>query len=560
MAVNLGCWSAINMSVVTINRKVLEKVVGRKLSEEFLQEKVSMMGAVLEKVATNEIEVEIFPSRPDMLSEQGFARAFASFIGAKKGLRKYSVKPSGEKVIIDASVKAVRPFTACAIVKKLKFDTEKIREIIQLQEKLHLTFGRNRKKAAIGVYPLEKITFPITFKAEIPSKIKFIPLESERALTGLQILSQHKTGREFGHLLEGKEKFPIFIDAKKEILSMPPIINSHLTGRITEDTKNVFIECSGFDYDTCSICLNIIVTSLAEMGGEIYSLDLIDGKEKKICPNLAPSKMKLDLAYINKRLGLKLHEKGAQGLLEKMGLGYEKGTVLIPAYRADVLHQVDLAEDIAIAYGYENFPEVIPNVATLGEEDAGEKFFRKVREILVGTELLEVKNLHLMTELELNKKMGLTASLVGLKNAMGEFNTLRNSLLPSLLKNLSENQHNEYPQNIFEIGRTFGYGNTETGVLEKEHLAIALCSDETDFTQIKQILDFLMKNLGLEAKVKDAKHLSFIPGRVGEIFVGGEKIGVIGEIHPQVLDNFGIQVPVVGLELDAEEVFGLVVK
>lgn len=546
------------MSVITINKKVLEKIVGRKLSPELLSEKVSMMGAVLEKIEGEEIEVEVFPCRPDMLSEQGFARAFASFIGAKIGLKQYNVKKSGQKVIIDSSVKSVRPFTACAIVKNLRFDDEKIREIIQLQEKLHLTFGRNRKKAAIGVYPMEKITFPITFKADKPEKIKFVPLEMDREMTALQILSQHKTGREFGHLLEGKEKFPYFIDAKNNILSLPPIINSHLTGKITGNTKDVFIECSGFDYDTLSICMNIIVTSLADMGGDIYSLELIYGAEKKTSPDLTPRKMKFDLDYTNKRLGLSLKEKEAKELLERMGYGYDlkKKEILIPAYRADILHQVDLVEDIAIAYGYDKFEEEIPPVSTIGEEDALEKFARKVREILIGAGLLEVKNLHLLTEVEMNKKMCLSNEMIKLKNALGDYNCLRNSLLVSMLKNLSENQHNEYPQNLFEISRVFSLdARTETGVGEKENLGIMLCEDKVDFTHLKQMLDLLGRSLGLSVQVRETKHPSFIIGRVGEILINSKKLGVIGEVHPQVLTNWGLNVPVAALELDLERLW-----
>lgn len=547
------------MANIIINRKVLDKLLGQKVSLDQLKERISMMDAVLEKAEGDEMEVEIFASRPDMLSEQGFARALSSFIGIKTGLRTYNVKKSGQKVIIDSSVKMVRPYTACAIVKNLTFDDEKIKEIIQLQEKLHLTYGRNRKKAAIGVYPQEKITFPITFKADKPEKISFLPLGASEPMNALQILSRHPTGREYGHLLEGKDKFPFFVDAKGDILSLPPIINSHLTGKITEQTKEVFIECSGFDYETLSICLNIIVTSLAEMGGEIYSLELNYDKAytlgKLTSPDLTPRKMKFDWNYANKRLGLELKEKEAKELLEKQGFGYEKGIVLIPAYRADILHPVDLVEELAIAYGYENFKPEIPQVSTIGEENSEEKFFCKVREILVGMSLLEAKNLHLLTEADLNQKMGFSAKVVSLKNALGEFNCLRNSLLAGLLKNLSENQHNEYPQNLFEIGRVFDFNEgTETGVEEKEKLAVVLCHPEVDYTQLRQVLDALMKNLGLEIAIKEAKHPSYIPGRVGQIIVGGKKIGFIGEIHPQVLTNWGLFMPVVGMELELGEV------
>ena len=544
------------MPTITVNKKIFEQLVGKKVSLELIKERLPMLGTSLEKADEEELVVEIFPNRPDLLSEQGLARAFSSFLGIKKGLVKYSVKKSGEKVIIDKSVKEVRPYTACAIVKSLRIDEEKLREIIQIQEKLHITYGRHRKKAAIGIYPLEKITFPITYRAEKAEKIVFQPLEFPKTINALQMLSQHKAGREYGHLLEGKEKFPFFIDAKKEILSLPPIINSHLMGKITSQTKDVFVECSGFDYPTLSICLNIIVTALAEMGGQIYSVDLIYDKEKKISPNLTPQKMKLDLKYINQRLGLDLKVKEAKELLERMGLDLEKNQVLIPAYRADILHPADLAEDIAIAYGYENFIEEIPQVATIGEEDPLAKFANKVREILVSCGLIEVKNYSLMREEELNQKMGLEQEIIPLKNAQGDYNHLRNSLFPALLKNLAENQHQEYPQNIFEIGRVFHYDlSQETGVRETEKLAVMLCYDQSDFTALKQILEALFSSLGVELKIQESEHSSAIPGRAGDILLKGEKIGMLGELHPQVLTNWNLVMPAVGLELDLELLF-----
>ncbi len=541
------------MPTVTLNKTVFEQLVGKSLPLEQLKDRISMLGTDLEKIEGDEIHVEVFPNRPDMLSEQGFARAFSSFIGVKTGLRNYAVQPSGKKVIIDASVKEVRPYTACAIVKNLQFDDEKIREIIQIQEKLHVTYGRNRKKAAIGIYPLEKITFPIYYKADAPEKIRFRPLDAAEEMAATQILAEHKAGKEYGHLLAGMKKYPFFVDAKGEILSMPPIINSEKTGKVTNHAQEVFIECSGFDFVVLSTCLNIIVTALAEMGGELYSVELEYGKKKEVTPDLILRRMKLDVAYINKRLGLRLKEKEAVQLLERMGYGYEKGAVLIPAYRADIMHQVDLLEDIAIAYGYENFNVEIPQVATIGTEEYLEVFLRKLREFCIGFGLLEMKNYHLLVAAELNEKMQQQKELISLKNAIGDYNHLRNSLLPSLLKNLAENQHHEYPQNLFEIGRVFSYGKTETGVAEAEKLAVVLCHEKTDFTEIRQVMDALSRALNVEIKVKESAHPSFIPGRVGEIIVGGEKIGIIGEFHPQVLSNWGLFMPAVGMEVETGE-------
>ncbi|MFH1275799.1 MAG: phenylalanine--tRNA ligase subunit beta [Candidatus Woesearchaeota archaeon] len=549
------------MPTITLNKKVFEELVGKELPLEELKDRISMLGTDLEGIEGNEITVEVFPNRPDMLSEQGFARAFSSFIGVKTGLREYKTKPFGSTLTV-TNLPKEWPFAVACVVKGIKFDDEKIKEVIQLQEKLGTTFTRNRKKGGIGLYPLEKINFPITFTGKKPEDIKFRPLEFPEPIRANQILANHPKGKEYGQIMEGWEKYPVFIDAKGIIMSMPPLINSHDVGKIDETTTNVFIECTGPDLNTLIKSLTILTTSLADMGGEIFSLEVIypETGKKFTFPDFTPEKMKLDLNYVNKRLGLNLSETEAVNLLKKMGFGYEKesSNVLIPAYRTDIIHQVDLVEDIAIAYGYENFVEEIPNVSTIGEEAPFEKFARKVREILIGFGLLEAKNFHLLTAEELNEKMNKNEDIIPLKNALGEYNHLRNRLLSSLMKNLKDNKHNEFPQNIFEIGRIFNYGESETGVIEKDNLAVVLCHEKTDFTEIRQILDGLMDSLGLNYEVKETSRPSFIQGRVGEILIEGNKVGIIGEIHPQVLVNWELSVPAVGLELKLESVFKLI--
>ena len=537
------------MPTVNLNKKVFEKLVGKKLPIDKLKDRISMLGTDLERIDGNEIVVEVFPNRPDMLSEQGFARAFSSFIGVKTGLHNYKVHKSDYKLIIDKSVKDVRPYTVGAIVKNLKLDDEKIREIIQIQEKLHITLCRKRKKGAIGIYPMEHIKFPIKYTALNPKDIKFRPLDFPKEINGIQILSQHSAGKEYAHLLEGKKKFPVFIDSNNEILSMPPIINSHNTGRVNENTKEVFIEVSGFDETLLNSCLNIIVTALSDMGAEIHQVN--------DTPNLTPKKWDIDINFVNKMLGLDLNEKELKSLLEKMGFGYD-GKVLVPSYRTDIMHQVDFVEDIAIAYGYENFEPEIPNVSTIGEEDPFTVFVRHVSEILAGFGLLECDTYHITNETILNK-MEINLPYIKLQNAMSaDYNVLRNWLLPSLMKILSENKHNEYPQNIFTLGTVFKENkNEETGIEEFTRLSVALCG-ESDYTKVRQILDALLSSLNVDCVVKETNHGSFIPGRVGRVSVNKVDIAYIGEVHPKVLENFDLNDPVAAFELNLTELFKLV--
>ncbi|MBI4152587.1 phenylalanine--tRNA ligase subunit beta [Candidatus Woesearchaeota archaeon] len=547
------------MPTITINKQVFEQLVGKVLPLEELKDRISMLGTDLEGIENNEITVEIFPNRPDMLSEQGFARAFSSFIGIKTGLKEYQIKESGCKVIVDSSV-TMRPYTACAIVKNLTFDDERIRQIMQIQEKLATTHGRNRKKSAYGIYPLENISFPINYIAHDPKNIKFKPLGFETEISAAAVPELHPKGKSYKHLTEGWKKYPFFIDAQNKVMCMLPFTNSNDTGKVDEKTKNVFVECTGTDLRNVEVALNMITTALADMGGKIYSVEVVYTDKMVITPKLQPKKMPVDLPYINRLLGLSLKDTEIAALFERMGYGWENGSVLIPAYRADILHQVDLAEDIAIAYGYENFKETIPNVATIGEEDPLEIFTRKLREVLVGLQMLEAKNYHLSTKEDLVEKMQIRENTaLRLKNALGEHNLLRNWIIPNLLHVLTDNQHHEYPQNLFEIGRTFvANQKTETGIEEKEHLAVMLCHEKVDFTEIRQILDTLFSALGLDYAVNETEHPSFICGRIGIIFCQNHELGLIGELAPSVLASWGLLMPAVGFELDIEKLFEIV--
>jgi phenylalanyl-tRNA synthetase beta chain len=545
------------MALITISRKLFEKEIG-KLDEK-MQERISMFGTPLERFDDNEMEIEIFPNRPDLLSYQGYKRSFLSFLGKKTGMKKYEMnKPEKDyQVIIDSSVKDVRPYTACAIIRDLKLDDEKIKELIEIQEKLHITLGRKRKKVAIGIYPLEKIKLPITLKALEPDYIKFIPLESEKEMSGLQILQKHPTGKEYSHLLAGKSKFPVFIDAANNILSMPPIINSQLTGRVTEETKDIFIECSGFDFNVLKKCLNILVLVFAEMGGKIYQMEL-KGAPEKISPYLESEKMKISLENTNKVLGIKIDEKKLKILLENMGHNYNQKTneVEIGPWRTDILHEVDLIEDVAIAYGYENLVPEIPSISTIGQENSEEIIKRKIAEILSGLNILEVSNYHLTNREYQFEKMGIQEKqekeFVQLENSKTEYDILRKDLSHFLLKNLSENVDSEYPQKIFETGIVF---ELKKDINEKEKLALAITPG--NFTEAKQILMYLFKTLGTSVTLKESEEtpVHFIEGRTADIIFEDREIGIIGEIHPKILKNWKIKMPVALFEIDLKDIF-----
>ncbi|MFC1686230.1 phenylalanine--tRNA ligase subunit beta [Nanoarchaeota archaeon] len=541
------------MAIVNLNKKLLEKKTG-KITDK-LRNRISMMGCPIEAETPEEIQVDITPNRPDFLSQQGIERSLLTFIGKKKGLRKYTSKKSGYQLIVEKSLPKEWPYAFACIVKGLKFDDEKIKEVIQIQEKLGSTLLRNRKKGGIGLYPLEKIKFPVKFIGMHPDKIKFRPLEFPKEITGRQILQKHPTGRDYASICEKWSKLPVFVDKSGKLMSMPPIINSHDMGKINESTTEVFVEVTGTDFNILQKALTIMVTTLADLGGDIYSIDCVQQNKKKITiPNLIPEKMKISTKNVNKLLGLELKDKDVKKFLEMMGHDYSNGTVSIPSYRVDVLHEVDLIEDIAIAYGYENFNETIPNVSTIANESKIEVLKNKIAEVLIGLDLLETYSHSITTYEDECKKMHTKKELIHLSEAKTNYKDMRATMLPSLMKILSNNRDVDYPHRIFEIGKVFEKRKNE--ITEKTNLALTLTN--SNFTEVRQVLEYLAQMLDLKVEFKETTHDSLIEGRTAKVFINKQEVGIIGEVHPKVISDFRLLVPVAAFELELDKVLKLI--
>ncbi|MFH1290193.1 MAG: hypothetical protein ABIH92_02175, partial [Nanoarchaeota archaeon] len=353
------------------------------------------------------------------------------------------------------------------------------------------------------------------------------------------------------------------VDSKGKILSMPPIINSHDTGKITEQTKDVFIECSGFNLTILQKTLNIIITTFAEMGGKVYQMTLDYNGKKTHTPDLAPEKMKISLENTNKLLGLNLNEKDLEKLLPKMGYDYKNKAVQVPAWRTDILHEVDVIEDIAIAYGYDKLVPEVPNISTVGSEDFKSKIKSRISEVLSGLGLIEISTYHLIKQNE--AELAKVQNKIELLDSKTEYKFLRPNLLIPALRILTENKDHEYPQEVFEIGTVFSHdksGKTETQINETENLLIL--SAPANFTKIKQILDYLTKTLNIKYELEESSHPQLIDGRTASIKMraGGRDtpVGYLGELHPETLRAWGIKMPSSVLEISLEEIFNLLGK
>ncbi|MFW9934508.1 MAG: phenylalanine--tRNA ligase subunit beta [Candidatus Thorarchaeota archaeon] len=530
-------------------------LIGKDLSMEELEENLFLIKCEIDRVVDGVATIEVNPDRVDMLSTEGIARALKGFLEIETGAPKLSIKPSTWQAIVDKSVAKVRPYLACGIVRGLTLDDDLIAEFMQLQERLTGTFGRNRKRTSIGLYVLDLITPPIHYRTAPPEAIKFIPLEFHEELNAKQILRNHPKGQEFGGIIASFPRYPVLVDAENKVLSLPPVINSNDLGRLLVTTKDIFVEVTGTHKQTTLQSLNIIITALAERGGSIEEVELIYPTHSERLPDLSLSQREISLNRINSIIGYEFGGAAVVRALRRMRMDAKidgnRIHVGIPPYRVDILHDVDIVEDVAIGYGYNRIEPKLPKTMTVGQELPMTTMLRTFRDLMVGLGYQEVVNYVLTNSRVFFEQMNQPQKgIVEIANPKSmEYHLVRNSLLPGLLSFLGENTAQELPHRIFELGTVVTVDpKAESCTHSVPHLAATMVNSRVDITTMKAELFTLLENLGLKGAIRKATNVSFIKGRVGNLYVNGKRLGMLGEIHPAVLQNFGIEAPCVAFE------------
>jgi phenylalanyl-tRNA synthetase beta chain len=550
------------MVMLNCSLKELQQIFGKPLLEKELDELLFNLGFELEGVHDDELAISITPDRPDAVSLHGLARVLRAYTG-KDTVKTYSAKKSTYRLVIDPSVNSVRPYTVAAVITNLSFTDATIREMIWVQEKLHDTLARGRKKAAIGIYPCEHMHWPIAYRAADPQTIRFQPLESSQIMNGLEILETHPAGKAYAHLLEGKKTFPFFIDAQNQILSMPPIINSHKTGKVTEHTHDIFIECSGFHLQTLQHVLNVLVTLFADMGGEVYSVELSYPDKTIVTPDLSIRKKTLAASRVEEILGVALSIDQIDVLLKRMLYAVGKKNketieVFIPPFRSDIWHEMDIIDDIARAYGFNNFKPTMKPVLTIGKELSKHTAKEQLAELFIGCGFQEIFTLALTSREDQYLKMHLSeeAHLNLGQSTEKSLNMIRTWLLPEAMKALMHNRSKEYPQRLFEIEDVVIPDETcDSKAKNITKGCFVIAKTDAAFTDAVQVLTALFDACSTPFDLVETKHGSFIEGRCAAIMVNKANIGVIGEIHPQVITAWGLELPVVGCEFHLDALF-----
>ena len=550
----------------------LNSYLKKELTSQKIKEVLIDMGMDLkaEKEVDGDIElkIEITAERFDLISTVGIARAINYYLGFIQNLKDFKVQKGTDKVIVNSNLKDVRPFTCAFKILDFKLDEKKLLEIIEIQEKIHESFGRNRKKAAIGIYPIQKIKFPIHFEARDKKDINFHPLFSDRILSFDEIISENEAGRKYKHLIENLNSYAVFRDSTDKILSLTPIINSFETGKVENHHKDLFVEVSGHNLELLDKVAKILATSFYEIGAKIETIDVVYDDRIYVL-DLRPNFDEISLNYINKLIGFDIGLSEAKKLLLKSMYEVSEinqkadDTILkvkIPPFKLDVWSDCDIADDIARSYGYNNLIPKKLDMNSIGEKLEFTKFKNQIRQSLISQKFLELYTYLLSSKQKQFEMMRLDEKkfdFVSLKDTKEEgINLCRINVLPEILESLKINRKNSYPQKVFEIGMTIQKDKLiDTKSSNCEKLCSVIADTKSNYTQIKETFDLLNNIFNLNLEVKEKNFEFLIEGRSAKILKDGLEVGFIGEVNPKVLTNFNLLVPVCCFEIDLRKIF-----
>lgn len=521
-----------------------------------------------QQAETGEIRIELQDSnRPDLWSCEGIARQIrAKQLGRLSPYPFFKTKkrPS-RRVVVAQGVESVRPFVAACIARGATVSERGLVQLIQTQEKLADIYGRKRRTVSIGLYRLPAVAFPVVYELVKREEVRFIPLGMDTMMTLGEILMVHPKGLEYGAILSSHERVPILRDSAGQVLSFPPIINSREIGELKVGDREVFVEVTGTDLPMVILTLNILAANLADRGATIEPVEVqypdktAFGKTLVLPIDIGTARA-IPLKTFTESLGETLSQFEITQALKSYGYDVtatrHKAMVKLPPYRNDLMHAVDVVEDVAISRGYDRFAPVMPSQFSVGGVTRTEQLSDRIRDLMVGMGYQEIMSNILSSRQDLCTLMRVEgtpwAKLVEVENVMSLcYSALRQWIVPSLLRVEAASSRAFYPHRVFEIGEVavpddrHGLG-ARTSVV----LGALIAHAGANFSEIHSSLDLLFYYLGRSYMLDPLQHPSFLEGRAGQIMSEGKLLGLVGELHPEVLERWQIGMPSVAFEVD----------
>jgi len=620
----------VELDEITSEREEATKSSTAKLSKD-------QVAALSDEVI---YKIDVPANRYDLLCIEGLSRSIRIFLGDVDAPTYEVLKASDEKsstmTVKQSTTSTVRPFVVCAILRDVTFTQERYDSFIALQDQLHRNMCRNRTLVAIGTHDLDAVKGPFEYDARAPGEIEFVPLthaDEGRSFDGAALMECYETEVACKHLkpyvpiIKDSPLYPVVLDSEGTVMSLPPIING-AKSRIKLDTKNVFIECTATDLTKANIVLDTVVAMFSEYCARPYTVEPVsvnyvndEGSvvDSYVTPRMYTRKETTTVKFVNSLIGINCDPSRMATLCNKIQLGparliqpdfhrLEDGPTLevtVPPTRSDILHAVDIAEDIGIAFGYNNIKRTVPKTCTVGGEQPLNTLGDLLREEIGRAGYIEVLTHGLCSTRDNFTALGrpVTAA-VGLSNpANVEYEVVRTTLLPGLLKTLQHNRSMSFAAGfkLFEVSDVVlpdaehVVAQTIVGAKNVRRCCASYSGPTSGFEVIHGLVDRIMTLCEIApekeyvadsgAAVDDLVHCregwyytiqelkeevaaavegeerpsgTYFPGRAAEILLtspkGGKRksIGTFGILHPKVLSNFNVDYPTSTVELDLE--------
>lgn len=545
------------MPSLEMSKKDLESLCGSQFkTKDELEDALWQAKTELESLEGDEIKASLADTnRPDLLSTEGIARELRYKTGKQKKIQEYKISKGKRIATVDPALEKIRPKAAYAVARNVHITDAFLGQLIQLQEKICLTYGQKRNQIAIGIFDLDQVNGNVRYYAADPNT-EFIPLDFTVPMRLSEILAEHPKGKEYGSLLSGLAKYPLLVDSKNQVLSMPPIINSAGSGKVTDKTKNLFLDVTGFDQKKINNALSIFCAALIDRGAKIESVEIRYKNHKTVTPVFEIQKKTFPKKLLEQTTGLEKTDANWKKLFSQSGFAVQfKGKNCLCRYsslRQDILHAVDIIEDLLISEGFNQIKPDYPKLAVVGHESKESVLLDVVRDACIGLGCQEILTANMTSIEKQTLQIGIQKDeFVQIANPVStSFEIFRKQLFPELLEFLGKNKHVTYPQKIFEAGSTLSLDpKSETGCAETNRVCIAIAGHDTNFTQIKSHSDALLSYLGHTPQYFETEHPAFEKGKTARI-QAGDKTGMLGELNAKTRQNFGLKTPVTILELE----------
>lgn len=560
------------MPKIETTGRLFFSLLGKTLRDSELEALLPVAKAELDGHEGDVLKIELNDTnRPDLWSAAGIVRLLKSYEKEEVVLYDFfstadeTFDSEGRSLIIDASVKEVRPFSIGFAARGHKVSEDDLEALIQSQEKLCSNFGRKRKTIAMGIYRSDLIKYPVHYRGADPDTTSFVPLGMEQELTLRQICTEHPKGKEYGPIVSGHKLFPFLHDDNNDVLSFPPVINSDRIGAVEVGDENLFLELSGMDLKDLLLAASIMACDMSDMGFEILPVKVILGEETEFgseitVPYYFQEPVSCSMAQIHKTLGMKLSSTEVVKALNRMGMhaicDNDVVYATVAEYRNDFLHPVDLIEDVMIGHGLNKFEPEMPQDFTVGRLSPAEEMGRKVKDLMVGLGFQEMMYNYLGSKREYVDNMNFPQEkCIFISNPMSEnYEVVRPSIIPSLLESESVSAHAPFPHKIFEVGKVaFRDERDNSGTTTRNTLGFLASDSVMGYNDVSSLVNTLLYFLGKEFSLATLEgDARFIEGRCARIMIGQIEVGVFGEIHPQVLENWGSIMPTIACEIDLD--------